>query len=511
MRAPQAPQALTEEQHAPSLEAVTLSLSGRVPKVNPFLWDSRIPLNAVSIIGGNGGEGKSTLTMWMASLVSRGELPGALYGTPRNVLLIGAEDDTDSVVVPRLIANDADLDRVFPLMLKQDGMMVPWKFPSFASYLEEAIAKDSPSLVLIDPIVSTLEGDNDKEKDVQALLHALNAIAQKYRCAIVGVKHLTKGAGKIENALGGSGQWWNAARSVHMVARDKDHDRVVLETVKQNSGPLPAESLAYRFDTVELDGVGEDADGLDRACAVEATRVIYEGISDTSVEQIRLRTPLDEDEAEERQDCAAWLKEYLTRCPGGATVVEIRKQGGQAGGYSRATLQRAANRIGVEKTRAGYQGEVTWILPQSDHAPCASESVSTLDEQTGLSPDIPPLSQSARSVLNEQYVSTLDKPRHTNDKPLSDSQSAHELTRAEKREHFEEQTDVPSLDEQLSFSMFEGGKPERNSGKGYPPELVKQVQDTYKVTDSYRKTAEQIGTLGKDKVAAIIKKFGKAS
>ncbi|WP_182049885.1 AAA family ATPase [Changpingibacter yushuensis] len=515
MTTPKPPKGSIVEEEAMHVRAV--SLVGRTPRVNRFVWADRIPLSAVSIIGGEGGAGKSTLCAWLVALISRGKLEGECYGDPRNVLVIAMEDDMDSVLVPRLTANGADLARVTPIVLEQGEHPLAWKFPSCIGWLEQAIQKHSPALVLIDPIVATLEGDNDKEKDVQGLLHSLNALAQKYRCAIVGVKHLTKGAGRIENALGGSGQWWNAARSVHMVGKDKELNQVVLSSVKQNSGPLPSQSLAFRFDTVELDGLGEDASGLDRPCKVTSTKVEYVGLSKVDVEQLRLTNPATEEEAEERQDCADWLADYLSHCEGSATVAEINAQGRKAGAYGKSTLRKAAVTLQLVKSKARFQGEMTWALPQSAHPLGARADVSTLDEQTGLSPDMTPLPQSAHNVLSEQSVSILDKPRDTNDKPASDSLSANEPTRTRQGEHNGGNADTPQFDNQECLPLFGDvpahsvSRPDatlRKPPNGYPPELVDNVLRVYRETRSYRKTAERIGGLGKDKVSTIVREYG---
>jgi hypothetical protein len=49
----------------------------------------------------------------IAGRVTRGELPGAFFGTPRSVIISAAEDAWAETVIPRLLASGADLDRVF--------------------------------------------------------------------------------------------------------------------------------------------------------------------------------------------------------------------------------------------------------------------------------------------------------------------------------------------------------------------------------------------------------------
>jgi hypothetical protein len=53
-------------------------------------------------------------------MITRGTLPGEFYGEPKSVLVAAAEDSWSQTIVPRLIAADADLDRVFRESAERD-------------------------------------------------------------------------------------------------------------------------------------------------------------------------------------------------------------------------------------------------------------------------------------------------------------------------------------------------------------------------------------------------------
>ena len=78
-----------------------------------WLWEGFLPLGALSMLYGTEGDGKSTFAMRLAADATRGTLPGALEGKPASVEIIAYEDDAAAVIVPRLLAAGADLDRVF--------------------------------------------------------------------------------------------------------------------------------------------------------------------------------------------------------------------------------------------------------------------------------------------------------------------------------------------------------------------------------------------------------------
>jgi len=81
-----------------------------------WLWDGRIPLGKVTLLEGEPGVGKSTLSLDLAARVSRGAaLPlmrEAEVG-PSNVVIFSGDDALADTVRPRLEAADADLARIY--------------------------------------------------------------------------------------------------------------------------------------------------------------------------------------------------------------------------------------------------------------------------------------------------------------------------------------------------------------------------------------------------------------
>jgi hypothetical protein len=104
---------------APEPPELGIWLSDVQPERVDWVWPGRIPLGKLTIIDGDPGRGKSTLTLDIAARVSTGrpmpfeELvrPGEPR-TPAGVVLLTAEDGLPDTVKPRLAAAGADMERM---------------------------------------------------------------------------------------------------------------------------------------------------------------------------------------------------------------------------------------------------------------------------------------------------------------------------------------------------------------------------------------------------------------
>src|SRR5215204_564826 len=98
---------------APHLEV--LQLSNVQPKPIEWLWKDRIAIGKVTVLAGDGGQGKSTILCDLAARTTTGERwpDGGDGSFPGNVIILAAEDDVEDTLVPRLMAVNADMSRVF--------------------------------------------------------------------------------------------------------------------------------------------------------------------------------------------------------------------------------------------------------------------------------------------------------------------------------------------------------------------------------------------------------------
>ena len=86
------------------------------PEVISWIWQDRIPERRLSLLAGDGGVGKSFLTLDIAARLSRGmpwpDRPDE-YLEAGTTLIINAEDDPSDTLRPRLDKAGANCERVF--------------------------------------------------------------------------------------------------------------------------------------------------------------------------------------------------------------------------------------------------------------------------------------------------------------------------------------------------------------------------------------------------------------
>src|SRR5262245_45157690 len=91
-----------------------LTASTITPRPISWLWPGRLALGKLSLLEGDPGQGKSSLTVDLCARLTTGAAwpDGAPLPAPASVVLLNAEDDPEDILVPRLIAAGADCSRV---------------------------------------------------------------------------------------------------------------------------------------------------------------------------------------------------------------------------------------------------------------------------------------------------------------------------------------------------------------------------------------------------------------
>jgi len=226
-----------------------------------WLWAGRLALGTLSLLAGREGLGKSTLGYWMAARVTRGELPGEYFGTPKGVLVCATEDSWEHTIVPRLMASDADLSRVYRVeVVNALDVHVGLSLPRDLIAMEQASRDVDAALLLLDPLMSRL-GDLDTHRDaeVRQALEPLAAIADRRHMAILGLIHHNKsGSSDPLQLVMGSKAFTAVARSVHTVVADPDDDtdtRRLFGTPKNNLGRADLPTLSF---TIQSHAIATD-------------------------------------------------------------------------------------------------------------------------------------------------------------------------------------------------------------------------------------------------------------
>ena len=147
----------------------TLTLAS-VESVKPrrvrWLWDARVPLGVLTLLGGREGIGKSILAYTFAARITKGLLEGELHGQPRPVVIAATEDSWDHTIVPRLIVAGADRSLVKRVTVTApDDQPSTLVLPHDLSALHQAAVEVGAARILLDPLMSRLDAALDSHKD----------------------------------------------------------------------------------------------------------------------------------------------------------------------------------------------------------------------------------------------------------------------------------------------------------------------------------------------------------
>lgn len=319
-------------------------------------WRSRgrLARGKLTLIDGDGGLGKSTMTMDWAARLSRGDaLPDGEPHDERGVLLIGAEDDPSDTIRPRLRVMGADLERIYLMNEVKDQAGVRMiAFPQDAEVVEQAVRAWNIGLIVIDPVTAFLSEElkENSNQDVRRALNPLVLLSQRTGVSTIMLRHLNKSGNT--NAMyrgGGSVAFLALSRIGLLVAEDRKQPGVrILAHTKGNIGPPPP-SLAFRLEEVP----GEDV-----------ARVEWLGVSDYRASDLLTDAITDDETRDENDEASEWLMALLADGPRAADEVyaEARKVG-----MGQRSLRRAKSKLKVESRKQGFQGEHVvwkWALPE---------------------------------------------------------------------------------------------------------------------------------------------------
>ena len=331
-----------------------------------WLWKHRIPVGKLTVVEGDPGNGKSWLTMALATVVTQGShLPGDYsLRKPQNVLVLTAEDGLGDTLRPRLEDMGADITRVRALTAVTNAKGQE-QFPSLSRDLvdvEAALQGGGYGLVIIDPINAYLgDIDGHQDTDVRSVLGPLAQLADKYQVAVVFVRHLTKGGRdkSIYRGLGSIG-YTAAARSALLVGIDpaNPHLRVVV-CHKHN--------------------LAQGSPGI--AFEIQDGRFFWRGESTVTADA--MLAPVSSEDSVAREEAADFLRETLG---GGARPVkEVQHEATQIG-ITASTLKRARLGLGVRSGKVGFgaDGYWEWRLPYGLIIDTKGTTVPNVDAVTPL-------------------------------------------------------------------------------------------------------------------------------
>lgn len=325
--------------------------SGITAEKLEWLWPGVLPKNAMSILAGNPGLGKSQVALSIAATITSGSRwPVTGERAPvGNVIILSGEDSAEHTIIPRLSAAGADLDRVFILdmVTTEDGNQRQFNLQDDMPKLREALDEiGNVSLIVIDVLNAYLaKADTNNSGDVRRITNDLTHIANAYDLCILGLAHLNKTEGKqAAHRVQGSISWVGAARTALLVERDEDGGRSMSQ-IKNN---LAKDNLAFTFDVVSK----ALADGI------ETSLVQWHNASQTkSADQVLA----DKSDGPKLREAKEFLLAMLEH--GSVDGADVKDKASELN-ISHTTLHRACTDLGVEYSSTGPKS-LNWCLPKA--------------------------------------------------------------------------------------------------------------------------------------------------
>ncbi len=334
-----------------------------------WMWEQWIPRGAITILDGDPGLGKSTLTLDLAARVSRGwPMPPAAgcdaVSTPAGVLLLNAEDSPETTIRPRLAAAGADLARVHVLdAVRQGEDERPPVLPHDLDLIADEMRTRGARLLVVDPLLAFMDGQLDahKDQDVRRCLHRLKILAESTGAAVLIIRHLNKLiGGPALYRGGGSIGITGAARSALLVGRHPaEPHQCVLASAKCNLSARPA-SLAY---THEPEG--------------DVARIGWVGTVDLEADDI-LGHPGGRRRESAGEQAAKLIRDFLAAGPKSAADLE---EALVQGGFGERAGKIGRKLAGVRTWRVGFGGEGRWMVEIPAPPEAAAEAAADQGEE----------------------------------------------------------------------------------------------------------------------------------
>lgn len=210
-----------------------------------WLIPNAIAVGKLNILLGDGGKGKSQLTLAIAAAVTHGLPLGAAIGQGEclkdgpfatapergRVLVIADEDDWRDTIKPRIHAAGAAraaVDKLKASFRYEGGkwIVAPFALDKDAAALRTWLRhRPDTKLIIVDPLNAYFgeKADSYKAADVRNVLRHFTPIAAEFGAAILAIMHPTKkNEGNVVNWISGSAAVGQVARSVWALLDDPE-------------------------------------------------------------------------------------------------------------------------------------------------------------------------------------------------------------------------------------------------------------------------------------------------
>jgi len=204
--------------------------------VRPWHVPDIIPGETVTLMGGDGGTGKSLMALQLAVSTALGRQWLGLKVTAGRAVYISAEDDRDELhrrlrgICAAGFTSLADLggltlrslagEDALLAHLDRAGVLTP---TALLTELDATMAENAPTLLVLDTLADLFPGDENNRAQARQFIGLLRGLAIRHRAAVVLLAHPSKsGMGQGGDGTSGSTAWNNSVRSRLYLDRIKE-------------------------------------------------------------------------------------------------------------------------------------------------------------------------------------------------------------------------------------------------------------------------------------------------
>lgn len=365
-----------------------VSASSVKPRSIRWLWNDWLAAGKLHILGGAAGTGKTTIALSVAAAVSSGGVwADGSRASKGRVVIWSSEDSPEDTLIPRLIQCSADCEHISIVgdVMEPDGKRA-FDPGSDMPQLRQAISLlGGVDLLIVDPIVSAVTGNDHKNSAVRRGLQPLVDLAQELDCAVLGVTHFSKntiGRSPLER-ITGSLAFGALARLVWVTAKSDDvTDKRLLLKAKSN---ICSDEGGFEYEILHAEL--PDYPGIAASCVRWGEPV--EGPARALLDMVE--TPDSEDRGSALSEAEDFLVRFLAQ---GTVSSKVVVEEAKSLGIALATLRRASKRLGVRSEKLGMTNGWGWTL--APKMPSEPEDAQQKRVSTFLNTE-----QLQRSVLSE--------------------------------------------------------------------------------------------------------------
>jgi len=336
-----------------------INLAGVEFDVTEWAWDGVIPLGVVTGVAGTAGIGKSTVISWIVAALTRGSFEGDLHGEPTSVLIVAGEDDLGRQLAPRLSVAGADITRVAvvqPTVTVAGGQAIDtvMQLGEDLPEIRQMLIQTGAKMLVLDPILSFVDGNPNNQADVRRALDPLAALARELNIAVVVVMHFKKGHGVAGEKVSGSHVWRDALRSLLVMAIDEESQYRVVTIDKSNYSNARGNSMLF-----EVTGAvvrGKDSKGQTRDQFV--SKAEYLGDSPKSVQDLLEAENVKRDGRRVVNEDTAEIIGWICDQPEPVTWTAIARQAGYDPNSKDAETKKELSALNRKLGRAVDRGDI---------------------------------------------------------------------------------------------------------------------------------------------------------